>query len=60
MEPINGRLEEKANTLTGNADYSFRYLPKSELDKLPEYIRIIYNKAWANRADTPELSDTAG
>jgi len=29
---------------------------ESELDKLPDYIRTIYNKAWANRAETPELS----
>ncbi len=57
MEPLTPRLEEKANKLTAHPDYSFRHVLKSELDKkLAEYIRIVYNKAWANRADTPELS----
>jgi len=56
MEPVTPRLQEKAERLANNPDYSFRHLKKSELNKLPDYIRIVYNKAWANRAETPELS----
>jgi hypothetical protein len=56
MEPVTPRLQEKAERLANNPDYSFRHLQKSELNKLPDYIRIVYNKAWANRAETPELS----
>jgi hypothetical protein len=56
MEPVTPKLEEKAEKFARNPDYSARHLEKSELGKLPEYIRIVYNKAWANRAETPELS----
>lgn len=57
MEPLSPRMEEKANTLTADPDYVFRHIYKSEIDKkLAEYIRIVYNKAWANRAEMPELS----
>ena len=56
MDPLTPRLEEKANKLFTHPDYSFRHLMKSEIKLLPEYIRTIYNKAWANRAEMPELS----
>jgi hypothetical protein len=56
MEPLTPRLKEKADLLASNPDYSFRHLQKSELNKLAEYIRIVYNKAWANRAENPELT----
>ncbi len=56
MEPLSPRLQEKADRLTVNPDYQFRHLEKSELGKLAEYLRIVYNKAWANRAETPELT----
>jgi len=56
MDPVTPRLQEKADRLAQNPDYVFRHLKKSELRKLPDYIRIVYNKAWANRAETPEIS----
>jgi hypothetical protein len=56
MDPVKPRLLDKAERLAQNPDYSFRHLQKSELNKLPDYIRIVYNKAWANRAETPEIS----
>jgi hypothetical protein len=56
MEPVTPKLEEKAEKFARNPDYTARHLEKSELGRLPEYIRIVYNKAWANRAETPELS----
>ncbi|MEQ9592835.1 MAG: hypothetical protein RLN86_09565, partial [Cyclobacteriaceae bacterium] len=37
-------------------DYEFRHLQKSELGKLATYLRTVYNNAWANRAETPELT----
>ncbi len=54
--PLAPRLHEKADRLAKNPDYSFRHLEKSELVKLPEYIQAVYNKAWSNRAETPELT----
>jgi hypothetical protein len=56
MEPLSKRLEEKAAMLANNPDYEFRHITKSEVPKLPEYIRVVYNQAWANRSEIPELS----
>jgi hypothetical protein len=56
MEPLSPRLKEKADQLASNKDYEFRHLEKSEIAKLAEYLRVVYNKAWANRAENPELT----
>lgn len=56
IEPLSIRLAEKANMLAKNPDYSFRHLRKDELDQLPEYLHHVYNRAWANRSENPELS----
>lgn len=58
MGPLSDRLWEKARMLEGSPDYSFRHLERSELDRLPEMIRYIYNKAWAFRGEIPELTDS--
>jgi hypothetical protein len=55
-EPLSPRLYEKAEMMKKDKDYEFRHLKKSEMDKLPEYMMSVYNKAWANRADNPELN----
>jgi hypothetical protein len=54
--PLHPRLSEKAELARKNPDYDFRYLRKSEFDKLPEYLMTVYNRAWANRSENPELS----
>lgn len=54
--PLSPKLHEKAERLSRDPDYEFRHLRKSELDKLPEYILEVYNKAWGKRGDNPELS----
>ena len=56
MEPLSERLYHKATLVARDPNYSFRFIPKNELSKLPGYLRIVYNKAWANRAENPELS----
>lgn len=55
-EPLSQRLYEKADIMKKDPDYEFRHLRKSEFDKLPEYMMDVYNKAWANRAENPELN----
>ena len=55
-EPLSHRLYEKAEMMKKDPDYEFRHLRKSEFDKLPEYMMNVYNKAWANRAENPELN----
>jgi hypothetical protein len=56
MTPLIPRVMEKAAMTENNPDYEYRHLRKSELDKLPEYIHTVYNKAWANRSENPELT----
>jgi hypothetical protein len=53
---ISDRLYEKAAITKGNPDYEFRHIRKGEIPKLPEYIMTVYNQAWANRRDIPELT----
>lgn len=58
--PVQGALAErltyKANLIAKNPDYSFRHLTKAELPKLPELLLTVYNNAWANRSENPELT----
>lgn len=54
--PLDERLHHKAELVSRDPDYEFRYLQKSEIDKLPEYLMTVYNKAWAKRAENPELT----
>ena len=56
VEPLSPRLYEKAEMMKKDPNYEFRYLKKSEFEKLPEYMMSVYNKAWANRAENPELN----
>ncbi len=55
-EPLAPRLYEKAEMMKKDPDYEFRHLKKREIQKLPEYLMMVYNKAWANRAENPELN----
>ncbi len=54
--PLSDRLRGKAEITARDRDYEFRHLRKDELDKLPEYILKVYNGAWANRSENPELT----
>lgn len=54
--PLSPKLWAKAKRLEDNPDYAFRYLRRDEMQKLPEYILKVYNAAWANRSENPELS----
>jgi hypothetical protein len=56
MDPLAERLAYKASLIADNRDYVFRRIAKQELAQLPELIRQVYNKAWANRAENPELT----
>jgi GNAT superfamily N-acetyltransferase len=56
IEPLSPKLAHKAELIGKDPDYQFRYLQKNEIPKLGEYIREVYNKAWANRAENPEIT----
>jgi len=54
--PISPKLHQKAELTASDPDYEFRHIRKDEIPQLAEYIMKVYNKAWANRRDVPELS----
>lgn len=57
MGPLDPRLAEKAALAARDPNYSFRHLEKIDLKKLADDIRYVYNKAWANRGEIPELTE---
>lgn len=56
MDPLSERLSVKAKLVARDPNYNFRHITKKELHRLPEYLKVVYNKAWANRAENPELT----
>jgi hypothetical protein len=55
-EPLSPKLAHKAEMIGKEPGYEFRHLRKNEIGLLGEYLRTVYNKSWANRTDTPEIS----
>jgi hypothetical protein len=53
---ISPKLYEKAAITASDPNYEFRHIRKDEVPKLYEYIMTVYNKAWANRKEIPELT----
>lgn len=56
--PVRERLMMKNELIAKDPGYRFDYLQKKNWDKLPELIRAVYNKAWANRTEIPELTES--
>ena len=54
--PVREKLLLKNELIRKDPDYRFAYLEKRDWHKLPELIRSVYNRAWANRQEIPELS----
>jgi hypothetical protein len=54
---VSGRLFEKAELVSKDPNYHFRHIEKNEIDSLHLLIKEVYNKAWANRGEIPELTD---
>ncbi len=55
-DPLSPRLAEKAELAARNPEYAFRYLRKDEIPRLAEYLHHVYNKAWGNRSENPEIT----
>lgn len=55
--PLDPRMYKKAMLVANDPDYKFDYLRKKEWHTLADKIREVYNKAWANRGEMPELSN---
>jgi hypothetical protein len=56
LRPLSPKLYRKAQLIAKDPDYSIRHLGKSELHRLPELLLTVYNRAWANRSENPELT----
>jgi len=56
LRPLSPKLYRKAQLVAKDPDYNIRYLGKSELHRLPELLLTVYNRAWANRSENPELT----
>lgn len=56
LDPVSNKLDYKAKLVAKNPDYEFRYLKKNELGLLPEYLTAVYNRAWSNRSENPEIT----
>ena len=55
--PLDDRLREKAQLIAKDPLYKFGYLKKKDWGTLATKIKDVYNKAWANRGEMPELTD---
>ena len=55
--PLDEKLYAKADLIAKDPDYHFGFLKKKEWNTLADKIREVYNKAWANRGEIPELTD---
>ena len=53
---VGDRLLMKNELIKKDPNYRFDYVRKKDWHKLPELIRTVYNKAWANRSEIPELT----
>lgn len=53
---VGERLLMKNELIRKDPSYRFDYLRKKDWHLLPELIRTVYNKAWANRSEIPELT----
>jgi len=55
--PLDERMYRKAKLVASDPDYRFDYVRKKNWDILADKIRTVYNQAWANRGEIPELTD---
>lgn len=56
LAPLPPLLEEKAQRIFQNPDYSFCHIEKKRLDKFTEDFRTIFNRAWVNHKGVPEMT----
>lgn len=54
--PLDDRMYRKAKLIAQDQNYKFDYLPKKEWHTLADKMREVYNKAWANRTEIPEMN----
>jgi uncharacterized C2H2 Zn-finger protein len=53
---MSDKFEERGKKVLNDSDYVFRYIPKSEMHKAPEYFVEVYNKAWGGHAELKVMS----
>ncbi|MEL6559381.1 MAG: hypothetical protein AAFQ94_14415 [Bacteroidota bacterium] len=56
FDPFHPRIQQKADILNKDEDYTFEHMKLKNLPKYTEDFRQVYNKAWANHDGVAELS----
>ncbi len=56
LDGMHPGLQEKAARLAKNPEYHFGHIKKSQLKKVAQDFRTIYNKAWAKHGGVSEMS----
>lgn len=56
FDPFHPRIQEKAEVLNRDPDYTFEHMKLSNLEKYTEDFRQVYNVAWANHDGVAEMS----
>lgn len=54
---LDEKLYQKVELIKRDSRYRFDYVPKKDWPTLAEKIRVVYNQAWANRTEIPELTE---
>lgn len=55
-DPLSPKLAYKASLIAKDPDYEFRHLNKDEINLLPKFLVEVYNRAWSNRSENPEIT----
>ena len=57
VETLKPTVIEKAERLYENPDVEFRSIRKDEVNNVGRMFRTVYNKAWSNYEDVPEMTE---
>ncbi len=60
IDPINHRLQYKADIIKKDPDYSFEHFSLKKVEKHTKDIITIYNKAWVNHSGVPKMTKEKG
>ena len=57
FDPLDKRLQEKADMANQDPNYSFRHIRKNDLNKFVREFRTVYNDAWARHSGVPKMTE---
>ena len=60
LDPINYRLQQKADLIKKDPDYTFEHINLKKIKKHTKEIISIYNKAWVHHSGVPKMTQKKG